>query len=162
MMSTGPGRAPDNARVSNHAAGSLLSATQAQLEVIDDDRPMCDAESIGLHDCSWREIFKHKVKGAPTLGLDFLRASKDTTTLRYKLEAPRKGPWNNEEDSHATLTLQQDLGKLGLGAVVWDCVSVQSVEVPLVPVRASRTCRHYIGNRHYCSYCHDSYWLFPL
>lgn len=47
--------------------------------------------------------------------------------MRYTLEAPREGPWDDEDDgdhhAYVTLTLQQDLGKLGLGAVVWDCVS---------------------------------------
>lgn len=99
----------------------------------DTQQQRCDAGSIGVNYRSWREIFENAVQGPPTLGLDYLRASKDTTTLRYTLQATREGPWkyDDDEEDHAcaTLTLRQDLGKLGLGAVVWDCVSVLTVTV---------------------------------
>lgn len=145
-MATAQGQAPDRPTTSvNRAAGSsLLSATQAPLGQAD-DRPVYDTQqqrdagSIGLHGRSWRDIFKSTIKGPPTLGLDFLRASKDTTTVRYNLQAPREGPWKYDHDedhsSYATLTLLQDLGKLGLGAVVWDCVSVISLKSNFVYLR---------------------------
>ena len=69
--------------------------------------------------------------GAPTLGLDFLRASEGTITITYTLgssgnnfEGKDKDEDKDEDETQeATLVLSQDLGKLGLGAVVWDCVS---------------------------------------
>lgn len=72
---------------------------------------------------SWRNIFEHPTEGPPTLGLDFLRAVQHTTTTKYGLRGRRGGMWIGGEEEDATLTLGQDLGKLGLGAVVWDCVS---------------------------------------
>lgn len=54
-----------------------------------------------------------------------MRAVQNSTTTRYGVGARREGPQKDgdEEQSQSALILGQDLGKLGLGAVVWDCVS---------------------------------------
>lgn len=76
----------------------------------------------------WRQIFAPPRCGAgsssPTLGANFMRASQATTKIKYNLAAlcgdlAKEG----SRSKNATLTLGQDLHKLGLGAVVWDCVS---------------------------------------
>ena len=76
----------------------------------------------------WRQIFAPPRCGAgsssPTLGANFMRASQTTTKIKYNLAAlcgdlAKEG----SRSKNATLTLGQDLHKLGLGAVVWDCVS---------------------------------------
>lgn len=84
----------------------------------------CDVRSTS----SWREIFAVARCGAgstpPTLGVNFVRAVQNIITIEYTLAAYRGGgSLKGSRSENATLTLGQDLRKLGLGAVVWDCVS---------------------------------------
>lgn len=77
----------------------------------------------GTGSVSWREIFQKQALGPPSLGLDFLHALEDTAKIKYGLRARREGPRKDGRSDVATLILGQNLGKLGLGAVVWNCVS---------------------------------------
>lgn len=75
---------------------------------------------------SWRNIFAVAPAACgpvPKLGVNFLRAAQDTTTVAYALAACPKIPSTDDPGEPATLTIGQDLRNLGLGAVVWDCVS---------------------------------------
>lgn len=85
----------------------------------------CDIGSTS----SWRQIFAvarrfGAASTSPTLGVNFMRAAQTSTTIKYSLAACRGDSAKEGSCSeNATLTLGQDLRKLGLGAVVWDCVS---------------------------------------
>lgn len=110
---------------------------------------------------SWRNIFVDPLKQPPTLGLDFVRAARDTTATTYAV-AP--APNNGNEKREATLFLAQNLGKLGLGGVVWDCVSTLQVSAPvqyctctlyntvglycLAAVRAGQSCCSNLESQH--------------
>ena len=66
----------------------------------------------------WRELFQARAAagaGAPGLGVDFVRASQKHAALAL--------PAGEQE---LIFRLQQDLEGLGLGAVLWDCVSSPS------------------------------------
>lgn len=114
----------DPGKYLDHTSVPPLTKEKGQSSI--HDRNGVDGLSI-----SWREIFKTTAGWPPTLGLDFLRAAQHTTTTTYELEGacggegPGKDSGRNNEE--AKLTLGQDLGKLGLGAVVWDCVSYEHV-----------------------------------
>lgn len=84
----------------------------------------CDANSVS----SWESIFAvAPAAGAPPpgLGVNFMRATQHTITAEYTMATvdgkPRR---DNQGEERAMLTLGQDLLQRGLGAVVWDCVSV--------------------------------------
>lgn len=78
----------------------------------------------GSTSSSWKEIFAVDHGSVPQLGVNFVRAAKDVATVKYSLANTRlHGLAGDGPVQHATLTLGQDLRNLGLGAVVWDCVS---------------------------------------
>lgn len=78
----------------------------------------------GSTSCSWKEIFAVDHGSVPQLGVNFVRAAQDVATVKYSLANTRsQGLAGDSPVQHATLTLGQDLRNLGLGAVVWDCVS---------------------------------------
>ncbi|CAN0008678.1 unnamed protein product, partial [Ectocarpus sp. 13 AM-2016] len=78
----------------------------------------------GSTSSSWKEIFAVDHGSVPQLGVNFVRATQDMATVKYALANIRsQGLARYGPVQHATLTLRQDLRNLGLGAVVWDCVS---------------------------------------
>lgn len=72
---------------------------------------------------SWATIFEHPAEGPPTLGLNFLSATKDMITIKYALAPFSGASRGSKEKEEGSLILGQDLAALGLGGVVWDCVS---------------------------------------
>lgn len=105
----------------------------------------CD---IGGSTASWREIFAVDGAGAgsisPTLGVNFMRAAQNTRTIKYSLAACRGGSSKDSCSEYATLTLGQDLRNLGLGAVVWDCVSMDHF------LHVQKPCILIYHEQHYC------------
>lgn len=82
---------------------------------------------------SWRKIFHYPFDQAPTLGINFVRASQEATTTTYPVaQAAPEGAYDRGET--ATIHLGQDLANLGLGGVVWDCVSNAMCEGYVRPV----------------------------
>lgn len=107
---------------SNYDEGCPPQGAQKILPICHED----DCHDTGSK--SWREIFAVARVGAgpaywPTLGVNFMRATQNTTIIRYNRVACCGGSPKGSCSDYATLTLGQDLRKLGLGAVVWDCVS---------------------------------------
>lgn len=72
---------------------------------------------------TWRVIFDQRMEDPPTLGLDFVHANQQSRTIVYNKVPWRIDPPDAEKAEEATLLLGQNLGELGIGAVVWDCVS---------------------------------------
>lgn len=73
--------------------------------------------------CHWRDIFGPNPGNTspPSLGLDFTRAAEKRAVVTYTISVGQDcGDVDNVKE--ATLVLRQDLVKLGLGAVVWNCV----------------------------------------
>lgn len=105
------------------------------------DQPLIGREEYctGSQRSSWRNIFAVASAACgpvPKLGVNFLQAAQDTTTVKYALATSQRSSSTNEPYEPATLTLGQDLRHLGLGAVLWDCVS-------------SRCCVEIVINRGY-------------
>lgn len=108
--------------------GEDVDHTAEPIPVREDTQPpIHDRNGVDHVSISWREIYKTTAVWPPTLGLDFVRAAQNTTTTTYELgkacggEGAGKCSRRNKEQ--AMLILGQGLGNLGLGAVVWDCVS---------------------------------------
>lgn len=94
----------------------LLGVEQSPIHREDD----CYARSMS----SWENIFAvAPAAGKISLGCSFVRATQQTANVEYTLAAVHGDPPKDGHGERATLTLGQDLCKLGLGAVVWDCVS---------------------------------------
>lgn len=122
---------------SGTASGSA-AATTAEPSCEDD----CDGTG-SMSASSWREIFvvaacRRAGSTSPTLGVNYMRAAQKTTTVKYSLAAHHGGSSNKGSCSeYATLTLGQDLRKLGLGAVVWDCVSGTTIKPSSIYIRTT-------------------------
>lgn len=71
----------------------------------------------------WREIFQQRAADVPTLGLDYLRAKKETRTIKFKIASSSGNSTDGYIEKDSTLMIRQDLAKFGIGGVVWDCVS---------------------------------------
>lgn len=86
-----------------------------------------DCDGRDMPSWAWENIFA-VAPGAgqpPGLGVNFMRATQHTINVEYALATVHGNSRNiSRGEERAMLTLGQDLGKLGLGAVVWDCVSV--------------------------------------
>lgn len=108
------------------ARSPLLPVEQPSIRGEDD----CDdARSIS----SWKNIFAvAPAAGAPppALGVNFMKATQHTITVEFTLATVHGTPWKDSHgEGRAILTLGQDLLQRGLGAVVWDCVSVNNSAV---------------------------------
>lgn len=82
---------------------------------------------------AWREIFRTSPAGHPTLGLDARRAAQDVVDVCFAMGSHNilqtgkdPCPQHDGVSGNAVLTLRQDLGNMGLGGVVWKCVSLLS------------------------------------
>lgn len=82
-----------------------------------------DLWDLNESSCHWRDIFGPYPRNTspPTLGLDFTRAAENRAVVTYNLSVGQDCE-DGDNVQEATLVLGQDLVKLGLGAVVWDCV----------------------------------------
>jgi len=137
-------RSPEETPISSLGSPSLQPARLDLFHMGDDSSRCCTGRALlpilrqdergttgATSSPSWRDIFAADPQALdeespPTLGVSFLRASRHTTTIEYTLAVVRSEGSSKGGTSlgkHATLTLGQDLRKLGLGAVVWDCVS---------------------------------------
>lgn len=87
----------------------------------------CDAPK---YTSSWHNIFAVAPAAGeppPELGVNFIRATQQTINTEYTLTTVHGNSRKSSRgEKSAMLTLGQDLRKLGLGAVVWDCVSERS------------------------------------
>lgn len=73
--------------------------------------------------CHWRDIFGPNPRNTspPSLGLDFTRAAEKRAVVTYTISVGQDYE-DGDNVQEAKLVLGQELVKLGLGAVVWDCV----------------------------------------